>query len=354
MVTHVISVENILDYDQYVVAWFVNVATHQLLNMSIPELAIAIQKYRAKVLEELYRRSTEFVEKLKNVFRKEDVCGLEPPIPLTPNDKPELFNPCKAIEFLSDASRGKVDRFPLPPALSFEFAEHIRTYMPTPKTYTLKRNAIAITSEVLALSVIGAYASRVYATGGEYGYTFVNTYNPKIVNIEKLNSMARKVTRAIVYGDGSRLALLVGLASAVALNVRKRLLEVDGRTFYSSIRIVKTGNKTILKAYEALDLTDLSLTIGRLRIASAIYKLVSRYPSRELLKTNKQARNARSIIEEIAKAIYKYHLYGDPAELYRTLRIAMTKTALSDLTSYLTLKGVNANAVINRLLSIRV
>ncbi len=354
MVDLVITIDNLPNYDQYVVAWFANVATYHLFNMSIHDLSSSAHRYKAQVLEELYNRSKDLLEKLKYIFKKEDICTLESPIPLTSNDRAELFNPCKALEFLSDASHGKVYKDSLPPALSFEFTEYVRTYKPVLKESTKKRNVVAVTSEVLALSVLGAYISRVYALEGEYGYTFMNTYNPKIVDIGKLNAMARIVTRAVVNGDGSRLTLLVGLASATVLNVGKHLFEVDGRTFYSSIRIVKTRNKTMLKAYEAVDLTDLSKTIMRLGIASAVYDLVSSYPSRDLSKKDKSARSARSIIEEFAKAIYKYYLYGDPAELYRTLRIAMTKTALSDLTSYLTLKGANANAVINRLLSIRV
>ncbi|MEM4975752.1 MAG: hypothetical protein QXT64_00335 [Desulfurococcaceae archaeon] len=354
MASLLITMNNLPDYDQYVVAWFVNVATHQLLNMSIYELVGAVQTHKAEILEELYRKATDFIKKLADIFKKEDICSLEPPIPLTPNDRTELFNPCKALEFLSDASRGKIYRFPLQPALSFEFAEYVRTYMPTLKTSTLKREVVAVTSEVLALLVLGAYASRVYVVEGEYGYTFIGTYNPRIADIEKLNTMARMITKAVVGGDGSRIALLVGLASATVLNVGKYLFEVDGRTFYSSIRIVRTGNKTMLKAYETIDLTDLSQTIMRLQVASAIYNLVSNYPSRDLSKTNKYARTARSVIEELARAIYKYYLYEDPAELYRALRTATTRTTLSDLVSYLTSKGRNASDIINELLNVRV
>ncbi len=350
----VITIDSLSDYDQYAIVWFANVATHQLLNISIYELANAVQTHRTLILENLYRAAVNFVNQLANIYKKKDICTLEPPIPLTPNDKAELFNPCKALDFLYDASRGKIYQFPLPPALSFEFAEYVRTYMPTPRTSTLKRNVVIVTSEVLALSALGAYASRVYAVEGEYGYAFMNTYNPKIVEIEKLNAMARIITRANIYGDGSRIALLVGLASATVLNVGKHLLEVDGRTFYSSIRIVKTGNKTMLKAYEAVDLTDLSQTIMRLGIAPAIYDLISSYPSRDLLKASKPARTARSVIEELAKAIYIYHLYRDPAELYRALRTTTTKTTLSDLVSYLTSQGENASDIINILLNIRV
>lgn len=346
----VISIETLPDFDQYVATWYANVASHYLLGIDIYGLSQRAKRHRDRVLGELYSEAQRYINELASE-QKVDVCTMRSPIPLTPNDDEELFNLCKAVDLLGDASRGATSQVPLPPALSFEFAEYVRTYMPRVKTSTLKRSVVAISSEVLALAVLGAHMSRVYVAENEYGYVFISTYNPKLVDTKKLNGMAKGVVKAVVSGDGSRISLLVGVASAIVLNVGKHLYENEGRSVYSSVRIVRTGNKTMLKAFEAVDLTDLAQTIMKLGIASATYNLVSRYPSRDETRRDKRARTLRSIIEELSKAVFKYHHYGDLAEIYRVLRTATARATSSELESYLKDAWTES---LNKLLEIRV
>lgn len=329
-----ITLESLPDYEQYVVTWFASVAIQYLLNKDIHGLAIDARKYKLNVLSKLYDKAKDYLEHLAYDLNV-NVCTIRSPIPLTPNDKAELFNLCKALGMLEEATHGKISMYPLPPALSFEFAEYVRTYMPKVKESTLKRNVVTVSSDVLALSVIGAYISQVYVVNDEYGYSFVSTYDPKAVDIAKLNGMAKSVTKAVLNGDGSRISLLIGIASAIVLNVGKGLYENRGRSIYSSVRIVSTGKKTMLKAYETIDLTDLAKTIMKLGIASALYNLIIAYPRKEDTKKDKRARTLRSVIEEVSKAILKYYLYRDSLEIYRVLRFITTPTTSSELYSYL-------------------
>lgn len=343
----VISIENLPDYEHFAAAWFANVASHHLLSVDIHELASRARINKPAVLNQLYVEAEKFIGTLSQT-----PCTMPPPVPLTPNDTRDFFNPCTALNLLGDASRGQSKTIPLPPALSFEFAEYVRVYMPKVKPSTLKRGVIYVTSDVLALSVLGAYASRVYVIEDEYGYSFVSIRNPALVDITKLNNMAKSVVRSVAQGAGSKIAIYIGVASAIALNTRmEHLYEEQGRSFYTSIRIARTGNKTMLKAYELVDLTGLALEIKRLRIASPVYNLVVEYPERELAKRDKRARTARSVIEELSKAVYQYYVYRDPLELYRVLRTITTKTTSLELLSYL---PEDKRDVVDRILEIRI
>lgn len=309
---YTLSLKNINEFEQYVASWFIESASIYLLGLDIRGLATS--DYRS-IMSQLYSTASNYLRELN----QPNVCDVVP-IPITPNDDKTLLNLCKAVNMLSDAFRGVIDKYPIPPALSFEFAEYIRGYMPYPTDKFKKRNIVEITNDALGLAILGAHITYKYRERDEYAYSFTRTSHPQLVDMKKLRGMTMSIARAVARGEGSRLTLLIGVSSAIVLNLGKKLYNQDERTFYTAIRITRTGNKTMLKAYDSIDLTDLARTISKLGIASAIYDLIASYPSKEDQSRDKRARAVRSLIEELSKAIWIYYDRDDPSEIYKVIR----------------------------------
>lgn len=340
-IRNIISLDSVTAFQHYVCTWFANVATIYLINKSVFSTTI-------EDLKALYERATGYVSKVmseKNVDISANV-----PLPLTANDDRTLFTIGKALDLLYDASRGSVDVVPLPPALSLEFAEYIRIFMPKPSESFLKRKAVYIATDIFALAVLGAQISRAYRLEDEYGYVFISTYNPALVDMEKVNNMARNITGRIIDGEGSRTALVVGIASVLALNIGRNLYRIDGRGIYTYVRITQSGRKTLLASFELLDVTDLAITVMKLGIASPIYNLVTRYPSRREAK-DRRTRTVRSFVETLVKAVLIYHTQHNPEELYRAMRFGSTEHIVSELSTYL---GDIWSKIYNDLANVRV
>jgi len=331
-------------YSGYVVVWFANAASMLLTNKPVTELTEADFDYiytklqQEQFLEELKKR-LEGKENIKNV------CEWSP-IPKTGNDDISLLNPCYAVEQIKNVSLGKTSIEKLQPALSLEFAEHVRTLMPRASESHLKRNVVGVASDILALAIIGAVKTFAYrieiGEGGkgrrrfEYGYVFVDVYNPAVVDMEKLNSMCRAVTRSVMMGRGSTLALYVGVAAAIALNMGRRISTEQLFTEFNFVRIGSSQNKTMLNAFDVVNLVDLGRILMNMRIAEAVYNLIVTYPSEDDQKSREGARTVRGFIEELARGLITYYSTGNIETLYRVLRMLGPDSALhEDATKYL-------------------
>lgn len=327
---YIISLKNINEFDQYVVSWFIEVAFLYFQGIDRVDIHRLARSDYKSIIGQVHSEASNYLKE----FTDPKVCEV-PPIPLTTNDDKKLLTLCKAVDMLGEASREKIESYPIPPALSFEFTEYVRSYMPRQTDKFMKRQAVKIASDALALAILGAHISQVYRIDNEYAYSFVKTFHPSLIDVKRLHGMTKSVARAIAEGEGSRLALLVGVSAAIVLNLGRHLYEFRERALYTSVRITRTGQKTMLKAFERIDLTDLARTIDRLGIASPIYNLVIRYPRKEKRERDKSERTLRSIIEELAKAVLIYHNHRDVIELYRVLRTMSSEQIQSSLGSIL-------------------
>ena|GEM_PF-1680854 len=322
-------------YRDYVAVWFANVATHYLLGSRVDYTRIedlADLCVKASEYVNTVRRSREELAKA----RKErggsaqvvDVCE-EVPLNLTPNDDREVFRLCKAVDYVCSAAQGKVGTVPLPPALSFEFSEHIRSFVPEVSQRSKRTENVGIALHMLGLAVLGAHIAMAYGPLGEnreIGYVYVNAPILRDVDFGKLHGMVKSVVSSVVRGNGGRLPLSCGVASAIALNYGLKLRESAWLVF-ESVRTFRSGNKVMLKAFESLDLTDLARTVLRLRLAGPIYSLASRYPAAD----TREARLARSFVERLSKAVVTYHSTGDLQELYGVLRSLSSENVVNSL-----------------------
>lgn len=336
----IIDFDTVRLYRDYVVVWFANVATHYLLGTRIEET-------KAKDFTELCKRANGYVSILRE-SRKEvaemrkrkgkevqerDVCE-EVPLNLTTNDNRELFTLCRAVSYVCEAAQGKVGHIPLPPALSLEFSEHIRSFLPRVSQSSRRTESVGVALHVLGLAVLGAHIAMTYGPIGEdreIGYTYVNVPILRDVDFVKLHGMVKAVVSSVVRGNGGRLPILCGVASAMVLNYGSKLKEVSQLVF-ESVRTFTSGKKgrkvkVLLKAFESLDLTDLARTISRLRLAKPVYILASRYPEAD----TREARLAKSFVERLSKAIVVYHSTGDLQELYGTLRSLSSENVVNAL-----------------------
>lgn len=329
----VIDFDTVRLYRDYVVVWFANVATHYLLGSRV-------DRTRTEDLADLCTKANEYVSAVRKSreelararrgegARVEDVCE-EVPLNLTPNDNRENLTLCKAVDYVCSATQGKVGAVPLPPALSFEFAEHIRFFVPEVTQRSRRVENVGVALHMLGLAVLGAHIARAYGPLGEdleMGYVYVNAPILRDVDFEKLHGMVKSVVSSVVRGNGGRLPILCGVASAIALNYGLKLKE-PARLVFENVRTFRSGNKVMLKAFESLDLTDLARTVFRLRLAGPIYGLVSRYPAAD----TKEARSARSFVERLSKAVITYYATGDLQELYGVLRSLSSESLVNSL-----------------------
>ena len=316
-------------YKDYIVTWFANVATHYLIGKRV-------EVTKEEDLNDLCQKANEYVsmlrEKRKGEGKKDkviDVCE-EIPLNLTPNDDQELFRLCKAIDYICSAAQGKVGFVGLPPALSLEFAEHIRVYIPSVSPSYKRTENIGVALHMIGLAVLGAHIAMTYILREnkrvEIIYTYADVPISGDIDFRKLHGMVRSVVSSVMRGEGGRLTLLCGAASAIVLNYGRKLRETTGLVL-ESVRTMKSGNKVMLKAFEALDLTDLARTIFRLGIAGPIYNLTSNYPATD----TREARLVKSFIENLSKAIITHYSIRDLQELYRTLRALTSETTINAL-----------------------
>lgn len=321
-------------YRDYIVVWFANVATHYLIGSGV-------DRVRPGDLVHLCNKANDYVSTLRKSRERgegkergegslaPDVCE-DVPLNLTPNDNREMLRLCSAVENICEASRGKVGAVALPTALSFEFTEYIRFFMPRPSGSSKKGENVWIALHMLGLAVLGAHIARAYELRRkgeiEMGYVYPNVPISSAIDFSALHGMVKSVVSSVVRGNGGRLPMLCGVASAIVLNYGSRIREA-GNFAIESVRTLRSGNKVMLKAFETLDITDLARTIFRLGLASAIYSLTSKYPAVD----TKEARLAKSFVERLSRAVITYYGTGDLQELYGALRSLSSENVLNSL-----------------------
>jgi len=321
---NVISRNTVSQYHGYIVVWFANVASILLANKPVSELMNSDFEYiYAKLQQE------KFLENIKERLEGEvDICRWSP-IPRTGNDDIKLLNPCYAIEQIKNASLGRISIEKLQPALSLEFAEHVRTLLPRVSSSTKKSEVVGIASDILALAIVGAAKTFTYGVitrenrkkrKHEYGYVFIDVYNPAAVDMEKLNGMCRSVVHHIINGGGSKATLYVGVASAIALNIGRRISTEQQFVEFNLVRMGSTQNKNLLNTFDTVNLVDLSKVLVNTKLARPIYSLIISYPSENDLN-RKEARTVRSFIEELARSILAYCFTHSVEDMYRALRM---------------------------------
>ena len=328
-----IKLEGVEAFQGYLITWFANVASTYLINLKLSSLT-------KDEVSLLCQEADNYVRDLKT--RKPEACE-EVPVPLTQNDEPEYFDLCKAVEFICDYARGKPRILRLEPAFSLEFTEYVRSFIPKITSKTLKREVVGVESILHGLAVIGAHISRAYI-GRESGYVFVDVPNPAAIDYRKLSGMIITITREVINNNGSKLSLLVGIASAMALIYGRELKNVskEPQLGINFVRLSRTGNRIIIKAFEVIDLTSLASRVYRLGIASPIYNMISRYPPEKHV--------LRSFIERLSKAIIIYELLNDHKEIYATLRALTSEKILGELRNYYK----ERSEIIDDLLKIRI
>ena len=157
-------------------------------------------KHRFNLFDEHFPFFQSFIEEEKDRLKKYniDVCS-DIPLPVSRNDPIEKINLCEATNILKRLCSGEeLDSVPLISALLIEFAEYTRAFTGRGR---LKRDLYVLREDVLALSVIGAYLSRSYKVGNEYGYIFLDMTYPNVKDINRLNTNARILARRII-GEG--------------------------------------------------------------------------------------------------------------------------------------------------------
>ncbi|MEM1687241.1 MAG: hypothetical protein QW579_01620 [Desulfurococcaceae archaeon] len=321
----------------YFIVWLADVATTYLINA---RLNGALIKEKAGLLCE---ESRNIVGELKK--RIQNVCNLHP-LPLTGNDKKEDFSICNAVDMICGYSDSRKESIFLQPALSLEFTEYVRTFMP--RKMLRKKDVVKVEPILHGLAVMGAYLSHAYLDDQrhEWGYVFIDVPNPEAINYRKLSGMAIQVTKSVNQKEGDKLSLLVGVASAVALIYKSALKSRPGSLPLKAnfVRLVKqpTQNKVMLKAFEVLDLSSLARRVYEMNIALPVYSLISNYPSGE-------GHVLRSFVQRLSRAIVMSELLNDYTEIYSAYRVISSENFLRELKTY-----ENWRNILDGLLQVRI
>jgi len=320
----VIDVNSINEFKEYIVVWFANAALTYFSSINI---------YRGFVDPRIIRGSYGIVcNEVQLLLQDERVKKIEEevkelvPIPL--ND---------AVQHICDMARGSVQ--PSITSLDWyfapEFGEFVKTFIPyKDKDTYARRKVYGISTDIASLAVIGAYITYVYRDmrkeGGkreyeyEYGFVFLDIPEPQLINIRRLQDSTITVMQAVHSGDGSKLAIYVGVASAIAHVVGSMLNYLQPFTLHF-IRPVKESKKFGAKkvriiGVDFVDLTALARTLHRLRISGPVYTLIQLYPSKAKWKNVGECKQFRRFLEELSRAIMIYAELGDAEALYRVLR----------------------------------
>jgi hypothetical protein len=185
-----------------------------------------------------------------------------------------------------------------------ETGEHLKLMFPKLEEYRRGEN-LAIATDLLALAVIGAYISTVKEVKGERHYVFVDLIQEFRVDLKSLNDRARSLMSRLIEGDGSEVAIRVGIASIVADEALRHLSDRSRAVFYHVV--VQLTQKVMLKSFNQYDVTSLALDIAELNIGGPLAKLIKLYPSRGLQDSYSEARKLRRLIEAACKAVYTWH-----------------------------------------------
>jgi hypothetical protein len=318
--TRVIDVDHINEFKEYIVVWFANAALTYFSSINI---------YRGFVDPRIIRGSYGIVcNEVQLLLQDERVKKIEEevkelvPIPL--ND---------AVQHICDIARGSVQ--PSITSLDWyfapEFGEFVKTFIPykyDKDTYA-RRRVYGISTDIASLAVIGAYITYVYRDMRkkdakreyEYGFVFLDIPEPQLINIRRLQDSTVMVMQAVHSGDCSKLAIYVGVASAIAHVVGSILNYLQPFTLHFIRPVKESGvQKVRIIGVDFVDLTALARTLHRLRISGSVYTLIQLYPSEAKQKNVGGCKQFRRFLEELSRAIMIYAELGDAEALYRVLR----------------------------------
>jgi len=201
-----------------------------------------------------------------------------------------------------------------------ETGEHLKLMFPKLEEYERREN-LAIAPDLLALAVIGAHISTANKQDkqvkNERHYVFVDLIQEFRVDLKSLNDRAKSLMSRLIEGDGSEVAIRVGIASIVADKALRCLSDGSRAVFYHVIvarstrerkrRRKTTKEKIMLKSFNQYDVTNLALDIAELNISGPLAKLIELYPKKGLQDSYSEARKLRRLIEAACKAIYTWH-----------------------------------------------
>jgi hypothetical protein len=239
------------------------------------------------------------------------------PLPLTGNDPKEKMNICYAHKVLTEVIGGSSPKtLTLPPALSLEFAEFVRSFMGPGKA---KRYLFTVSEDVLALAVIGAHILQAYrGVNGEYGYVYIDVVPHEFVRVKArdVQRAVKRVTRVIAERGGSVASVLLGIAATASLilgDMAREIVKKDGHVIANYIRISRTGNKVMLKGFDSVDIIQLIKILRASGTSGATYVLLRSYPPEEF-------NNLRRFVEVLSQNLLKFQSFRKPIYIYEILR----------------------------------
>jgi len=285
------------------------------------------------------------------------------PLLLTLHDRRMYFTLHEARDFLNNAVNNIYLNLSLPPALSFEYGEYLRTYSDFVKGRLLKRKSLCVRSDLLALAVVGAYLTEYYykqeRNKHSRYYMFLDVLGLPFSTATGLLNDARKLAKAVRLGDGSPLTLYVGIAALVATRsrLRKRMLRRGGRVILYHVAVegeeraeLRGIPKVRLASFDQRDLTELMIDIEHLMLGNPLRRLIARYPKAGTASTSEE-RALRSFIENLSRSVYIYHAHRNYEELYKCLRVLSSEEFNNKMKSLL--GEATWNNIRNGLLSLK-
>ncbi len=305
----IVTLDNLSRYRGYIFTFFSEAALKLCARRGLEELNA---QNMHQIIGEVNRCVSEEIEVIRS--RNKDPCIA--PLALTGNDPKDKLNLCYAHKVLTEFLTGYMHGgMVLPPALSLEFAEYVRSFMGPGKA---KRDLFLVDEEVLALSVIGAYLLNAYAIGGEYGYVYIDVapFAPITQKVRKMERAAKSITKAIMARNGSIASVIVGIASVASLHLGKLSRDIAQKGGYvvaNFIRISRTGNKVLLKGFDSVDIIQLIRILRASRTSKAVYTLLRNYPPEEF-------NNLRRFVEVLSQNLLKFQSFRKPIYIYEILR----------------------------------
>lgn len=313
-----ITLQDLANYKTYMFTWFTEIALKLCTGESIESIT---QDNVQKILEEVSKCSNQLIEEARKTKTvRKDPCSIIP-APVIENDPKDRLNLCAAHTTLVKLSTNlEPERVSPPSFLSIEFAEHTRSFMGSGRK---KIDLFKIGSDVLALSIIGAYLSQAYIIENEYGYVFVEVipYRISLEESRKLNTYARRITKIIKNNDGSISTILLGISSSINVAIKETVKDIgrsSGHLIFNYLRLIGRKVRVDLKGFDTIDLISLSKILGGCGVSYTVYNLLYKYPRKEY-------NSLRRFIELMAINLIKFQNYRKPYYIYEIIRHLTSK-----------------------------
>jgi len=342
--SNIITISDLWKYKHLTVTWFARAALKLVLNRDI------IPPPSIDEIKVFYEKISEFIDEERERLSKRniDICTIIP-LPLTRNDPKDKFNVCSALAMLNRVLMGEETKYStLTPALSLEFTERTRSFL---GPWKLKRDYIVINDDALALAILGAYLTRSYVVKNEYCYVFIDTYLTDIDTFVSINKFGRMITNQVInLGDGSLDTAIVAIALRMAVDdIVMNEISRSGYSLVTMVRIMRTGNRVILKSFDLVEIANLAALLKRLKIPYTVLNLVRNYPTKDEVSKDPRLARYKRYVESLSRNILKYYWLGDPVYLYDIVRPLYMETIVESIKTRL---GEQADKVIEGLKSI--